>query len=208
MQCNPARENRLTDFTVLEDPPVLPTSVPGLHFKFSTDDLGSLSRGTSIYYKRIPVGKVQAYHLDESGKQIIIDAYIEEQYAHLVRHNTRFWNTSGIDLTGSVAGFRLRTESAASIISGGIAFATPDNKPSGAAAKNGSTFTLYPDYDSCLGERYPVWQQAQARTAPERTHHGSWVPGSRLARYSIKGLLSDRSMAIDSTKTMKLYWCN
>lgn len=137
-----------TEFTVLEEPPVLQVSVPGLHFTLSADDLGSLSRGTSIYYKRIPVGNIQAYHLDKSGKQIIIDTYIKEQYAHLVRSNTRFWNTSGIDLTGSVAGFRLRTESAASIISGGIEFATPDNKPSGAVAKNGSTFILYPDYDA------------------------------------------------------------
>jgi len=144
----PGKGEPLRDFTVLEEPPVLPTSVPGLHFKLSTDNLGSLSRGTNIYYKRIPVGTIQAYRLDESGQQVIIDAYIEEQYAHLVRSNTRFWNTSGIDLTGSVAGFKLRTESATSIISGGIAFATPDNKQPGSAAKNGRLFTLYPDYES------------------------------------------------------------
>lgn len=137
-----------TDFTVLDEPPVLPDSVPGLHFKLSADDLGSLSRGTHIYYKRIPVGNVQAYHLDKPGRQIIIDAYIEKKYAHLVRKNTRFWNTSGIDLSGSVAGFRLRTESATSIISGGIAFATPGSIPSRAIANNKSTFKLYPTYDA------------------------------------------------------------
>ena len=137
-----------TDFTVLDEPPVLPDSVPGLHFRLSADDLGSLSRGTHIYYKRIPVGNVQAYHLDKSGRQVIIDAYIEEQYAHLVRRNTRFWNTSGIDLSGSVAGFRLRTEAVTSIISGGIAFATPDNSPARSAAKNSSSFKLYPTYDA------------------------------------------------------------
>jgi len=135
------------EFTVLEEPPVLPTSVPGLHFTLSADDLGSLTKGTSIYYKRIPVGSVQSYRLDKSGRQIIIDAYIEEQYAHLVRSNTRFWNASGIELTGSVAGFKLRTGSATSIISGGIAFATPDNSPSRAAAKNGSKFKLHPNHD-------------------------------------------------------------
>jgi paraquat-inducible protein B len=144
----PGNGEPLRDFTVLEEPPVLPTSVPGLHFKFVTDDMGSLSRGSKIFYKRIPVGKVQAYRLDESGKQILIDAYIEEQYAHLVHNNTRFWNASGIELSGGIAGFRLRTGSAASILSGGIAFATPPSKPSSAAAKNGSTFRLYPDYDS------------------------------------------------------------
>jgi paraquat-inducible protein B len=142
----PGEGEPATEFTVLKEPPVLPASVPGLHFTLSANDLGSLSRGTSIYYKRIPVGNVQSYHLDRSGKQIIIDAYIEEQYAHLVRRNTRFWNTSGIDLTGSVAGFKLRTESVTSIISGGIAFATPDNSPSRVVAKNGDTFKLYPDY--------------------------------------------------------------
>lgn len=144
----PGKGEPVTDFTVLEEPPVLPTSVPGLHFKLSTDNLGSLTRGTGIYYKRVPVGTVQAYHLDASGQQVIVEAYINEQYAHLVRSNTRFWNSSGIDLTGSIAGFKLRTGSAASIISGGITFATPDNETRGNAAKNGRLFTLYPDYES------------------------------------------------------------
>ena len=144
----PGEGKPMKEFTVLEEPPVLPASVPGLHFTLGTDDLGSLTKGTSIYYKKIPVGSVQSYHLDKSGEQIIINAYIEEQYAHLVRSNTRFWDTSGIDLTGSIAGFKLRTESVTSIISGGIAFATPDNTPSRGAAKNGSNFKLYPNYDA------------------------------------------------------------
>jgi paraquat-inducible protein B len=137
-----------TDFIVLEEPPVLPDSVPGLHFTLSADDLGSITRGTSIYFKRIPVGNVQAYHLDKSGRHVIIVAYIEEKYAHLVRTNTRFWNTSGIDLSGSVAGFKLRTESATSIISGGIAFATPHNDTTREKAKNGRNFNLYTNYDA------------------------------------------------------------
>ena len=169
-----------TDFTVLEEPPVLPDSVPGLHFSLSADDLGSLSRGTSIYYKRIPVGNVQAYHLDESGEQVIIDTYIEEKYAHLVRSNTRFWSTSGIELSGSVAGFKLRTGSATSIISGGIAFATPGNNPSRAVAKNGSSFTLYPNYDAAsdndtlFGDKREPGLQLSVRT----TDLGSLAAGS------------------------------
>ena len=144
----PGKGDPASEFKVLEDPPILPDSVPGLHFSLSAGNLGSISRGTEIYYKRIPVGNVQAYHLDKSGDRITIDAYIQPGYAHLVRKNSRFWNTSGINLTGSVAGFRLRTESAASILSGGIAFATPDNKNRQLAANNGSTFKLYPDYDT------------------------------------------------------------
>ncbi|MEN8206088.1 MAG: MlaD family protein [Pseudomonadota bacterium] len=169
-----------TDFTVLEEPPVLPDSVPGLHFRLKADDLGSLSRGTSIYYKRIPVGNIQAYQLDKSGSQVIIDVYIEEKYAHLVRRNTRFWNTSGLDLSGSVTDFRLRTDSITSIISGGIAFATPDNNPSGAAAKNGSSFTLYPDYDTAsendtlFGDKREPGLHISART----TDLGSLAAGS------------------------------
>jgi len=144
----PGEGKPLKEFTVLEEPPVLPASIPGLHFTLSADDLGSLTRGTSIYYKKIPVGSVQSYRLDKSGKHIIINAYVEEQYAHLVRSNTRFWDTSGIDLTGSVAGFKLRTESVSSIISGGIAFTTPDITPPRGAAKNGSSYKLYPNYDA------------------------------------------------------------
>ncbi len=143
----PGEGDPANDFKLLDEPPVLPESVPGLHFQLRAEDLGSLSRGTDIYFKRIPVGNVQAYRLDKSGENVIIDAFIEEKYAHLVRKNSRFWNTSGIDLRGSVAGFRLHTESVTSIISGGIAFATPTGRKTKPAG-NGSTFMLYENYDA------------------------------------------------------------
>ena len=136
-----------TEFKLLDEPPVLPDTVPGLHFRLRAEDLGSLSRGTDIFYKRIPVGNVQAYHLDKSGDHVIIDAFIDEKYAHLVRNTTRFWNSSGIDLRGSVAGFKLRTESVTSIISGGIEFATPAGGKS-RPASNGSNFKLYENHDA------------------------------------------------------------
>lgn len=148
----PGKGEAQYEFTVLEEPPVLSTDKPGLHFRLKANSLGSITRGTGIYYKKIPVGHVQAFTLDKQGKDVLIDAYIEEQFAHLVRKNTRFWNASGIDLRGDISGFRLRTESAASILAGGIAFLTPLNEKNGPAARNGTAFTLYDDFQAATDD--------------------------------------------------------
>lgn len=140
------------DFTVLEEAPILSTDTPGLHFRLQANSLGSITRGTRIFYKKIPVGNVQAYTLDKQGKNVLIDAYIEEQFTHLVRNNTRFWNASGFELEGGISGFSLRTESATSILAGGIAFLTPHNETTGTAARNGATFPLYNDFQAATDD--------------------------------------------------------
>jgi paraquat-inducible protein B len=140
------------EFTVLEEAPILSADTPGLHFRLKANSLGSITRGTSIFYKKIPVGNVQAYTLDQQGKDVLIDVYIEEKFAQLVRKNTRFWNASGIELKGGIGGFKVRTESATSILVGGIAFLTPHNEKTGPVAGNGAMFTLYEDFNAATGD--------------------------------------------------------
>jgi len=136
------------EFDVLEEPPILSTDVPGLHFRFHAKDKGSIDRGTKIMYKKVAVGHVQACHLDKNGDFVVIDAYIEPQYAHLVRQNTRFWNASGLELKAGVSGFKFKTESAASLLLGGISFFTPTQEPRRPQARNGAVFPLYEDMDA------------------------------------------------------------
>ncbi len=129
-----------------ESAPPVPPTAPGLHLVLHAEGLGSIQEGSRIFYKNIPVGTVQGYMLDD-GKGVEIYVYIEAPYAHLVRKGTRFWNASGISMSGGIRDFKLRMESLASLIYGGISFFTPENKLNGPQAQNGDPFILYPDFE-------------------------------------------------------------
>ena len=135
------------NFTGLEEPPGLPVNAPGLHFKLKSAALGSIQRGTQIYYKNIVVGEVQGHRLvGDSGVEI--DAYVKPEYTNLVQTGTRFWNSSGITVNGGLSGFKVRVESAASLIYGGISLYTPEQLKDTPPAANGAVFRLYEDYDA------------------------------------------------------------
>lgn len=135
------------EFIGLSEPPGLPIDAPGLHFTLLSDVLGSVQRGTNIYFKNIVVGSIQSYEL-KNGKGVEIQAHIKPEYAHLIKTTTRFWNSSGITLQGSISGFKLHMESMASLIYGGISLYTPEQNIDSPQAQNGQVFNLYEDFDA------------------------------------------------------------
>ncbi len=134
-------------FVALKEPPGLPEKEPGLHFKLKAQNLGSIQKGSNIYFKNIVVGSVQGYSLLEDDG-VEIDGFIEPQFAHLVRTSTRFWNSSGIGFSGGLSGFKVRMESMATLIYGGVSLYTPEEKKDSPIACNGEVFTLYEDFDA------------------------------------------------------------
>lgn len=145
---DPVKGEQQKDFTALKEPPPLSDSLPGLHLTLKADRLGSLEQGSPIYYRQIQVGQVKSYRLAEDQKTIEVKIHIEPAYANLVRKHTRFWNASGITLSGSLSGLKLRTESLASIAAGGIAFSTPENYPDSPPTDPTKPFRLYEDFDA------------------------------------------------------------
>ncbi|KJK01237.1 mammalian cell entry protein [Pseudomonas sp. 21] len=145
---DPVKGEQQKEFVALKEPPPLSDSLPGLHLTLKADRLGSLEQGSPIYYRQIQVGQVKSYRLAEDQKTIEVKVHIEPAYANLVRKHTRFWNASGITLSGSLSGLKLRTESLASIAAGGIAFATPENYADSPPTDPTKPFRLYEDYDA------------------------------------------------------------
>ena len=135
-------------FKALAEPPPIPESAPGLHLTLISKDLASVQVGSPVYYKRIAVGDVQSYKLVEDEQQIAIRIYIHPQYNQLVNEHTRFWNASGIEVDGSLSGFKIRTQSFTSMLMGGIAFFTPETASEGRRAKNGDQFELFKDFQA------------------------------------------------------------
>lgn len=135
-------------FTGLEIPPVRRSDEPGLEFVLETGRLGSLDAGSPIYFQGIEVGEVLGYALRDEGKRVDIESFVRAPYHRLVRANSRFWNTSGLDLSVDANGFTLSMESLQTLLTGGIAFDTPTGDTPAAPAQPGTHFTLYDTYDS------------------------------------------------------------
>jgi paraquat-inducible protein B len=135
---------RTNNYTGLEAPPVVTTDDPGRHFMLHADELGSLEVGAPIYFRKIKVGEVVAYELDKSGRSVDIEIFIQAPHDQRVTTNTRFWDTSGIDVSLSAGGLEVETSSMVSLLIGGIAFDNPPDYELGQPAEEGAVFKLYP----------------------------------------------------------------
>lgn len=130
-------------FVALLEPPVEKTDKRDLELVLTTDRLGSMELGTPIFYRGFEVGEVHDSELSDDARQIRIRAFIHQDYRDLVRSNSKFWNVGGIQAHVSLLhGIDVRAKSFNTLVSGGVAFATPD-KP-GAAVKDGQVFPLNP----------------------------------------------------------------
>lgn len=135
-------------FVALPEAPPLSDSEPGLHLTLKADRLGSLDRDSPVFYKQIQVGRVKSYRLAEDQGTVEIKVFIEPAYASLVRKHTRFWNASGVSVDASLSGVKIRSESLASIVAGGIAFATPEYRKDSPPTDPSLPFRLYEDFDA------------------------------------------------------------
>ncbi|MDO9619483.1 MAG: MlaD family protein [Pseudomonas sp.] len=136
------------EFTALSEPPPLADNAPGLHLTLKAERLGSLNRDSPVFYKQIQVGRVKSYALIDDQTLVEIKLFIEPQFASLVRKHTRFWNASGVSIDAGLSGVKVRTESLASIVAGGIAFATPEHRKDSPPTDPSLPFRLYEDFDS------------------------------------------------------------
>jgi len=140
---DPARK-----FTALNEPPPLADTAPGLHLTLKAERLGSLNRDSPVFYKQIQVGRVKSYALLEEQNQVEVKVFIEPEFASLVRKHTRFWNASGVSIDAGLSGVKVRTESLASIVAGGIAFATPEHRKDSPPTDPSLPFRLYENFDA------------------------------------------------------------
>jgi paraquat-inducible protein B len=137
-------------FKGLETPPPIPSDVPGRRFVLHAEDIGSLYIGAPVYYRRVEVGSITAYKLDDDGHGVTLEIFINAPNDRFVTSNSRFWHASGIDVSVESAGIKVNTESLTSIIIGGISFQAPPDSAPGEKAASNAEFELYPTKISAL----------------------------------------------------------
>lgn len=139
--------------------------VPGprdLVLTLQADRARSLTVGSPVQFRGVKVGQVLGMELNANGMRVDVRVVVFEPYTQFVRTNSQWWNASGFGLDfGLVGGFSLRTGSLESIITGGIAFATPD-KP-GPIAKGDQVFVLAPEAQKDWFEWAPNLTPVQAK---------------------------------------------
>lgn len=138
--------NPSQSFEGLSNPPPVAPDTPGLHIHIRAEALGSIQVGTGIYYRNIEIGKVQRYQLDNEG--VLIDAFIEARFSHLVKEGSRFSNASGIQIGGKLPNLKIQVESLASLLKGGILLHTPEPLEDTPQVASGHVFSLYPDQEA------------------------------------------------------------
>ena len=133
------------EFTAQDEPPVAIATDGALLIKLVSDDLGSLTTGSQVYFRKAPVGQVADYRFSTDRKKVEIDILINKKDVGLVKKNSRFWNISGVNVKAGISGVDLSMDSLASVVMGGVAFDSPDNDE---PAEQGQSYALYPDYKS------------------------------------------------------------
>ncbi len=142
---DPGKEgDALSVYEGLEAPPRVTSYTHGSTFTLQADKLGSLDVGSPVYYRQINVGEVVKYELNEDKDTVGITIFIKEPYNKIVRRNSLFWNISGlqVELSGS-GGVKVRMESLASLLIGGITFETPQTLNRSLPINDDTVFPLY-----------------------------------------------------------------
>ncbi|MBF0096053.1 MAG: MCE family protein [Magnetococcales bacterium] len=141
-------------FKGLETPPVVHMDAPGGKYILQTETLGSLDSGSPLYFRDIPAGEILGYTLAPNKKSVYLHLFVRAPYHAMVQENTRFWRVSGVDLSISAEGVKVKTESLQALLAGGVAFDTPDSLKEGAVAQNDHTFWLYDDKSAIMEQAY------------------------------------------------------
>jgi paraquat-inducible protein B len=130
-------------FTGLDTPPVVAVDAPGREFVLTGDSVGSVDSGSPVFFRRLKVGQVTSYALNEDGNGVTIKVFVNAPYDKYVGANTRFWNASGFDVTLDAHGLKFELESFVSILLGGIAFETPAENGTFVRAAANTAFQIF-----------------------------------------------------------------
>lgn len=138
----PGKGNEQTHFTALDTQPKYRVNTGELLVHLQADNLGSLSTGSLVYFRKLPVGKVYDFDIARNRKGVNIDVLIDRRFTHLVKKDSRFWNVFDLKANVDLHGARVEMESVAALVNDSIAFDSPANS---AQASTDDNYQFYPD---------------------------------------------------------------
>lgn len=146
------QDSSIKQFTALDTIPSDLAVDDGLTVTLTARDLGGVSIGSKIVYRKIPIGEVYNYELDQKAKNVIIKASIYSKFKHIITTQSRFWNVSGVGASVGFNGVDVHLESLGAFLAGAIAVDSPDG---GEPIDANSQFKLYPNLKTA-GRGIPI----------------------------------------------------
>jgi len=142
------------EFEALDEAPVTErVDEAGLELRLVSRGPARLARGAEVTHRGIVVGSVLSVELASDGSRVEVDVYVRPEARELVRSNTRFWSTGGLEVSMALAkGLSIEVDSLRSLVIGGVALATPTR--AGAATVDGQRFVL----EEGPPEGHEAWQ--------------------------------------------------
>ena len=141
-------------FEGLEYPPIVTNHAGGQLFALRAEKLGSMSIGSPVYFRQIPVGEVASFNLEKDGKSVSIKVFIREPYDLLVYKDTRFWNVGGVEVTLDTNGIRVSSDSMLDLLLGGVSFENPMSLDAMEPASKEHVFALYSSHERIYEKVY------------------------------------------------------
>ncbi len=166
---------RVTQFRGLDAPPALEKVEEGRAYLLRTERLGGLQLHAPVFYRDVKVGEVESARLADDSTGVWVRIRVQRAYANLIQTNTRFWNAGGAPLQISLFGGGSQKKSLQSIITGAIAFATPEE--SADVAADGAQFMLANEADKEWLKWSPKISINAPEQVPEKPQPSKVVPG-------------------------------
>jgi paraquat-inducible protein B len=185
-------------FVGREEPPLLDSDVPGRTFRLKTNELGSVSLGSPVFYRGLSVGQVLGWDIGDMAESVTIHAFVRSPFDTYVHDETRFWNASGLAVKLGGAGVEMQVESLRALLLGGVAFETPAIGPSSEISAENHEFPLFANQDAAKAASY-------SRKIPLLVYFSSSVrglgPGSEVVMHGLKvGQVMDVRLTYDLAK--------
>lgn len=113
------------------------------HYVLQADRLGTVTRGSPIYYRDLQIGVVGATHLESDGRHFRIDVFVNAPFNRLVHTGTRFWNASAVQVSLADGGPHVQFQSLPALFEGAVDLETPTGPEAGPPAQPDAVFRLY-----------------------------------------------------------------
>jgi paraquat-inducible protein B len=155
------------EFAALADPPGVRSDEPGRVFTLRAEALGSLDRGSPVFFRDVVVGEVLGFDPPGLDGTVALRVFVRAPYESYVREGSRFWNASGVGVAFGPDGLKLQLSSLRAVLAGGVAFDTPPELRDQPPAPESAVFPLYGSRDA-----------ADAATSPDRLEFLVYFDGS------------------------------
>ena len=131
-----------SDFEGLSAAPPDAMENAGIEIVLRGEKRYSVTAGSPLSYRGVLAGRILSVGLSQDGRFVDVRARVFDKFTKLVTSETKFWASSGLEVSGSLTqGVNVELESLETLARGGVAMLTTEN--GGLPIKPGDDFVLH-----------------------------------------------------------------